>query len=371
MAGLYVHVPFCHAKCIYCDFYSVATTRRAREYVEAVAQEWRYYRREAAWPEVFTTLYLGGGTPSILSDELLQQLVAELPAATGERTIEANPEDITPERVALIRALGFNRVSLGVQSFCNEDLRFLGRRHTAHQARRAVQLLQQGGLYNISIDLIFALPDVPFERWQANVQAAVALHVPHLSAYGLTYEPRTLLEKKLRQGEVSKVSDDLYIRQYRYLIDALQAAGYEQYELSNFALPGAAARHNASYWRHVPYLGLGPGAHSFDGRRRRANVRSLPAYISALKEGRLPVEFTETLTQTDLYNEAIMLGLRTRQGVDLGYIQQRFGLERYRALLNQIVPLLHSGKLSLQGNQLTLTQEGLPVADAVIARLFS
>ncbi len=313
MAGIYVHIPFCASRCAYCDFFSTLKLEQAGAfYVEALIAEARL-RRDELRGEPIKTLYLGGGTPSQLPVALLRRLVAGLRGifdlfGLEEFTVEANPDDVTPEWCAALPPLGVNRVSMGVQSFQDDILRAIGRRHTAQQAVEAVARLREAGIRNISIDLIYGLPGQTVESWTDSVRQAIALKPQHISAYGLTYEEGTRLWQQRERGEVIEVPEEQCIEMYRILVDTLQAAGYEHYEISNFALPGYHSRHNSSYWDDTPYLGLGAAAHSYDGAVRRYNPADLQEYIDKITAG-APAYEQEELTQRERDDERVMLGL--------------------------------------------------------------
>ena len=291
MAGVYVHIPFCASRCSYCDFFSTLKLPQTGEaYVEAVVAEARLRCAELRG-EAVRTLYMGGGTPSQLPLPLLERLLAGLGevidlGSVEEFTVEANPDDVTPQWSAAVKALGVNRVSMGVQSFEDPILRAIGRRHTARQAVEAVNALRQAGIDNISIDLIYGLPGQTVASWARSVEEAIALEPQHISAYGLTYEEGTRLWRQRESGEVVEVPEEQCLEMYRTLVEMLAAAGYEHYEISNFALPGYHSRHNSSYWDETPYLGLGSAAHSYDGAVRRYNPADLQEYIATIASGK-------------------------------------------------------------------------------------
>lgn len=306
MAGLYVHIPFCKAKCAYCDFYSgPLRTFQAEEYVAALQRELDVRRSEVG---DLTTVYIGGGTPSTVPPELIAPFLA---LASGERTVEVNPEDVTFDYAERLLRAGANRVSMGVQSLSDEELKAVGRRHSASQAIAAFRTLRAVGFSNISLDLIYGLPGQTTESWRRSLDGVLELKPEHLSAYLLSYEPGTLLYARLQRGQIVEVSEDDAIEMYDYLCRMAACAGFEHYEISNFALPDYRAKHNSAYWNLTPYLGLGPGAHSFDGRIRRYNDTNLKQYMAN------PSEFTqiEQETSTECHNDQIMTALRTSDGV--------------------------------------------------------
>lgn len=374
MAGVYVHIPFCASRCSYCDFYStLRLTDAAAPYVEAVVTEARL-RRDELHGEPIKTLYLGGGTPSQLPTALLEQLVNGLGSALGldqveEFTIEANPDDVTADWCASVAALGVNRVSMGVQSFEDDILRLIGRRHTAKQAIEAVTRLREAGINNISIDLIYGLPGQTPASWAETVQQALALAPEHISAYGLTYEEGTRLWQQRERSEVTEVPEEQCLEMYRTLIDRLQAAGYEHYEISNFALPGYHSRHNSSYWHDIPYLGLGAAAHSYDGKVRRSNPCDLQQYIATVMAGGTAYE-QEELTLQERYDERVMLGLRTSDGVNGERLRQDFGDEAWQHFVSEGQRHIAAGNLRIvEGGRYVLTRDGIMVSDSVIRDL--
>lgn len=375
MSGIYIHIPFCKRRCRYCDFYSTTLLHQAEAYVEAACREMQR-RKDYLQGTQVQTLYIGGGTPSQLSPALLSRLITTAASVfqfstLTELTIEANPDDITPQWVDGVRAAVTPfcqpRISMGVQTFDDDTLRLIGRRHDAQQAIHAVELLREYGISEISIDLIYGLPGETAERWQSDLQQAVSLHVPHLSAYHLTYEKGTPLWQMRNRGEVSEVSEDRSVSDFRLLRHTLLSAGYEHYEISNFALPGHHARHNSSYWSGVPYIGIGPGAHSYDGHSRQWNQPDLARYIagtSTLEE--------ERLTPDERYDEYIMTRLRTSRGISLQEIESQFGQARRSYCLSRAQTYLLSHRLAeTSDGRIALTGEGIFVSDGIIADLFA
>ena len=312
MSGLYIHIPFCRTKCIYCDFYSMPPRMDMGQYVDALLAEFSARREEV--PAPFSTVYVGGGTPSVLPvDELLRLIrgVVPDPASIEEFTVEANPDDITPDWCGAVKAAGVSRVSLGVQSFVDAELEAVGRRHSAADALRAIDTIRQAGVEEISIDLIYGLPGQTMDSWSHSLDVAMSAGVPHLSAYTLTYEPGTRLYARRQAGKIIEATDDTIEAMYVMLVERTRRNGYCHYEISNFALPGHHARHNSSYWAGIPYLGIGAAAHSFDGRCRRWNPRSLKEYMAA-PVAAFEVEEPDGNT---LYNDAVMTALRTSHGI--------------------------------------------------------
>jgi oxygen-independent coproporphyrinogen-3 oxidase len=328
---LYVHIPFCVRRCSYCDF-SIAVRKQipAREYVNAVVRE---LNSHGDYDTDLETLYLGGGTPSLLPPDAIAALLRDLTHTirnpqsairnAGEVTLEANPEDVTPSNARAWRSAGVNRVSLGAQSFDDRVLKWMHRSHDAPRIGAAVHALRGAGIENISLDLIFALPDELARDWERDLEMAVALHPTHLSLYGLTVEPRTPLDRWISRGATSLPADDRYAEEYLFAHSRLTAAGYQFYEVSNAARDGYRSQHNSAYWSGRPYLGLGPAAHSFDGRTRRWNLSAWEAYRRAIAEGRSPVESEEVLTEEQREMERMYLGLRTAEGLPLAPASSR------------------------------------------------
>lgn len=372
MAGLYIHVPFCVKRCLYCDFYSNTEMKYKDSFVSAISREMEL-RREYLGNESLETIYFGGGTPSQLQAEDFDKIfnaIHRLFDTTNctEITLEANPDDITPEYMSALRALPFNRISMGVQSFNPEDLRFLNRRHDREQAIRAVNLCKEKGITNISIDLIYGLPGQTRQTWEANLDEAIRLDIPHLSAYHLIYEEGTALYKLLEAGKVSPVEEDISVTLFSTLIDKLTAAGYLHYEISNFARPGHFSRHNSSYWTGKKYLGLGPSAHSYNGTEREWNKSSLSLYLKGITTGIPDIE-TETLNLHTRYNDYIITGLRTMWGVNLNDIQTIFGKELYDYCLSQAASPIKQGTLIQSGHTLTLSKTGIFISDSIMSDL--
>lgn len=374
MAGVYVHIPFCASRCSYCDFFSTLRLDEVgHDYVEALIAEARLRKVELNGEPV-KTLYMGGGTPSQLPLPLLARLIDGLKAtldlnAVQEFTLEANPDDVTPEWCAAVRALGVNRVSMGVQSFQDAVLRLVGRRHTARQAIDAVASLRHAGIDNISIDLIYGLPGQTLETWAESVRQAVDLRPQHISAYGLTYEPGTRLWQQRECGEVVEASEDQYLDMYRILVGMLQMAGYEHYEISNFALPGYRSRHNSSYWNETPYLGLGAAAHSYDGTMRRSNPADLCGYIRRITSGQ-PACQVEDLAWWERYDERVMLGLRTADGVDAHRLRSDFGDKAWAHFVSEARRHIDAGNMiCTDDGRYILTSEGIVLSDSVMRDL--
>ena len=333
-------------------------------------------RRDYLNGQSISTIYLGGGTPSLLAPEPLNSILEQIREhftldADPEITLEANPDDMT-DRGQLIgwRAAGINRLSIGIQSFFDADLRWMNRAHQAQQARESIRLAQEAGFDNLSIDLIYGGPTLPDNHWEANVREAIRLGIPHLSCYALTVEPRTALDKLIRLHKREDVSTDDQARQLLLLMDWMNDAGYEHYEISNFALPNHRSRHNSAYWQGQPYLGLGPSAHSFDGASRQWNVANNARYLALLAEGNLPVAEKEVLTPVQQFNEYVMVSLRTLEGIDLSAVSRKWGTVAASRLFERADRYIRAG-LILHEERLVLTNKGRLLADGIAAELFS
>lgn len=368
MAGIYLHIPFCKSRCIYCGFFSTTSLQKRHDYVDAVVEELRQ-RRSFLANQPIDTIYFGGGTPSQLpSDELERMLDAIYHLYNvregAEVTLEGNPDDLTPSFLQRIRQMGVNRLSMGVQSFDDARLRFLHRRHTAAQAIQAVRDVQAAGFTNLSIDLMFGFPGQTLDQWKQDVQTALSLQVQHLSAYSLMYEEGTVLERMLSAGEITEVDEEVSLQMYEYLMDALEAAGYEHYELSNFALPGRQSRHNSSYWHGIPYLGVGAGAHSYDGHDRFYHLDALEPYMADV----LSLE-VEHLSDHERYDEFVFTALRTSEGLSLSALEKQFGIAAKEYCLQNAQRHLKAGLLSHTGDILCLTRHGLFISNEVMSDL--
>ena len=372
MAGIYIHVPFCKTRCAYCDFFSTTLHDLKSRYVDALCEELAM-RRNYLHDASIGTLYFGGGTPSQLSGNDFRRIFNKIEEVYDldtceEITLEANPDDLTDDYVKMLTTLPFNRISMGIQTFHEPTLQLIGRRHTAQEAIEAVRRCQQHGLSNISIDLIYGLPGETPEQWKEDLQKAFSLEVQHISAYHLTYEQGTRLWQMLQKHEIAEVDEDTSVELFRILCQEMHKAGYEHYEISNFALPGFRSRHNSAYWHEVPYLGCGPGAHSFNGDSREWNVSSLQKYIDALEQGKRDYE-QETLDKDTRYNEFIMTRLRTCEGFSLDDLQQRFGLAYHNYCQHLAAPFLKQGLLLQDEDTLRLSREGIFVSDDIISDL--
>lgn len=356
MAGLYIHIPFCKKRCLYCDFFSTTLLERRKEYVEALIREIQARKHETGEP--IRTIYLGGGTPSTLDIRDIQRLLAAIDTPEAEEiTMELNPGDATPEYLQALKKAGINRLSMGVQSFQNELLHLIGRRHNAAQAIEAVRRAQEAGFDNLSIDLMYALPTQTMAQWRADIEIALRLGIQHISCYGLMYEEGTAMTRMRDKGELTPIDEDTENAMYDYLCARLKDAGFIHYEVSNFALPGFASKHNSRYWDGTPYIGVGAGAHSYIGNIRSWNPDDLDAYLRGIQDGNL-VRESETLTDQDVYNERIMLGLRTCQGVPCKAIQTDLSAYIAKGLLRE----------TNEGN-IVATQSGIHILNRIIEDL--
>ncbi|MBQ4002603.1 MAG: radical SAM family heme chaperone HemW [Bacteroidaceae bacterium] len=365
--GLYVHVPFCQSRCIYCDFFSTTFTEWREQYVTALQREIRARRDEL--PDARArTIYIGGGTPSQLSSIQLRDIFEALQAnfelePQAEVTVEANPEDVTADWLAALRDTPVNRISLGVQTFHNDLLRFLHRRHDARRAVKAVEQCLAAGFRNLSIDLIYGLPGQDMTAWRQDVAQAFALDVTHLSAYALMFEEGTALYDMRQKGAVREADEELSLDMYCWLQDEAARRGWEHYEISNFCRPGFFSRHNKSYWLGLPYLGFGPGAHSYDGQRvRRWNYADLKDYV---RDAGNPRFESETLSDDELYNEYVMTRLRLPEGVDLTALST----ENRTYFLRMAQPHIDGNRLTFSENHVSLSRTGLFVSNDIISDL--
>ncbi len=368
MTGVYIHIPFCASRCVYCGFYSTTGVAWRDRYVGALCREMAM--RQIA--DGVSTIYIGGGTPSQLTPSQLRDLFRGITEAYGavgddvEVTMECNPDDVTPAFVEVLRDLPVNRVSMGAQTFDEQRLRFLRRRHTAEEVYRAVDNLRGAGIENISIDLIFGFPNETLEDWEQDLTRAIAIGATHLSAYSLAYEEGTPLYNMLQSGKVSEIDEEVSLAMYDRLIDRLAEAGYEHYEISNFAQPGYRSRHNSSYWHEVPYLGIGAAAHSYNLRQRSWNVSDVQTYVRAIEAGKLPSE-VETLDLTTRYDDLVTTALRTREGIDLSHVRRDYGDTYYQYLLKTAEPLVQRGLVTIDNTHLALTRKGLFISDDVMS----
>jgi oxygen-independent coproporphyrinogen-3 oxidase len=390
MAGIYFHIPFCKTRCLYCDFFSSTDINEKEKYVDALCQE-LLERKSYIKGHSIDTIYFGGGTPSQLPAKDFEKIFKLLPKELGARckvqgdtimkvpnrapctvhrvpievTLEANPDDITPEYLESLKNLPFNRISLGIQSFHDDELKFLNRRHDAQSAIRAVQLCQEKGFENISIDLMYGLPNQSMKRWKSTIRQAIDLNIQHLSAYHLIYEEGTKLYELVEQGQVHPVDEELSVQLFEILIDTLTDAGFEHYEISNFAKPGYHSRHNSAYWNGTPYLGIGASAHSYNGTSRQWNKKVHGAGYTVHEPE------VEILDEKAVFNDFIITRLRTMKGISLDELQALFGEEKKVYCLKQAQKFLSNQLLEIVDNQLRLTRKGIFVSDGIMSELMN
>lgn len=385
MAGIYIHIPFCESRCIYCDFYSTTSLKWKDDYVDALCKEMELRPAIQALGDNYPieTIYLGGGTPSQLSDGHLQQIFTKLKETYGdlfsknmEITMECNPDDVTPDFCKTLGKLPVNRVSMGAQTFSDQKLQFLRRRHNTTEVKEAVSLLRKTGIENISIDLMFGFPKENIEDWKYDILQALQLGVEHISAYSLMYEEGTPLYKMLEQGKIEEIDEELSRNMYDTLVDMLTISGYEHYEISNFAKPGYCSRHNSSYWNETPYIGLGAAAHSYRRARNQSgkmevtrswNINNIQQYINSIHQAILPSE-KEYLDLATRYNDLITTALRTSNGIDLKKTEKEFGKSYLEKLLHEANNKIQRGlmKIDNKNYRLSLTREGIYISDDIM-----
>ena len=372
MAGIYIHIPFCKRRCIYCDFFSTTQSEKKSAYVRALCRELEM-RQDYVGGEEIETIYLGGGTPSQLTEEELKAIFSSIyhiykVKTNAEITLEANPDDLKPEYVAMLRQLPVNRISMGIQTFQEETLKLLHRRHTATQAIEAFRRCREAGFQNISIDLMYGLPGETLETWKEDLRQAINLRPEHISAYHLIYEEDTALWRLREQHCVEEADEELSVSLFTTLIDRLTEAGYQHYEISNFCLSGMHSRHNSSYWTGKKYLGCGPSAHSFNGVSRQWNVASLEGYIKGVEEGVLDYE-VEELDLYTRYNDFVLTSIRTAWGMPLSKLRSEFGEDLYSYCMRMAKPHEDQGVLENREGVLRLTRKGIFVSDGIMSDL--
>lgn len=371
MSGIYIHIPFCKQACHYCDFHFSTSLKKKGTLVDALCKE--LVLRKGEIPEEVETIYFGGGTPSLLSQEELQQIFDTIylnfsVAEDAEITLEANPDDLTEEKIEQLSASPINRLSIGVQSFFEEDLQLMNRAHNASEAMDCIEFAKKH-FDNISIDLIYGIPGLSKERWKENLNKALELEIPHISSYALTVEDRTALRSLIDKGKIAPVEEELAREHYELMIEVLEEAGFDNYEFSNFGKPGYFSRNNTAYWFGKPYLGIGPSAHSFDGTSRKWNVRNNTLYIKSIEKKEIPLEM-EVLSTTDRYNEYVMTRLRTKWGIYLPEVAENFGADYKDYLLKEAENFLSDGLLILKENSLHISKKGKFLSDGIAAELF-
>ena len=373
MSGIYIHVPFCKSKCAYCNFFSLVTEKKVDDYVEALKKE-IVDRRSYLGDELVETIYFGGGTPSLLPTKYVEEILELLHKnyniiSTPEITLEINPDTIDKEKMFALKQLGVNRMSIGIQSFHDDDLRYLGRRHDSRHAMQVLEDLKAVDFEKITLDLIYGMPTLTEEKWNKNLDIFFSTGITHLSAYALTVEPKTILGQKIEKGELQGVSEEETILHYDVLVERTKVNGFEHYEISNFAKDGCRSQHNSIYWKDVKYLGLGPSAHSYDGNSRQWNVSNLTKYIQLVGNSEEYYE-KEILTLDDKFNEYVMTSLRTSWGCDIEKIERDYGKSYASHFLKNVKRYLEMGEMLMDAGKYSLTENGKLFADGIAADLF-
>ena len=372
MAGIYIHIPFCRKACTYCNFHFSTNHQLINQVIDSIGLEMSLQSKYLSTP--IETIYLGGGTPSLLNRSQLETILNKIGSIftvmpNSEVTLEANPDDINEEQLNAWVELGINRLSIGIQSFRDQDLQWMGRAHNATQALNCIKLAQKAGIENISIDLIYGIPGLSDADWSNNIDLAISSGVPHLSCYALTVEPKTALAYKIIQQAIPDVDATHQANHFHILQEKIALAGFEQYEISNFSLPGKRSNHNSNYWSGKHYLGLGPSAHSFNGLSRQWNISNNALYIQSLAKGIIPFEL-ENLTLTQQVNEYIMTALRTIEGIQANKINAIAGKLIFDEILADAKPYIKEGLINMQNDQLCLSANGKFMADGIAANLF-
>jgi putative oxygen-independent coproporphyrinogen III oxidase len=370
MAGIYIHIPFCKKICNYCDFYHIISSGDHSQFLNALSRE-AELRQNYAGNEPVSTIYIGGGTPSVLSADELKNVLDGVKKhfsveQSCETTIELNPDDITLQYQKDLKKAGFNRISLGVQSWRDEDLKMLNRRHTAEQAVKALQDTFRAGFENVTIDLIYGIPGMSLKAWESNLEQSLRYDIKHLSAYHLTIEPGTVFGKMKEKGLFEEAGEEKSNSEFNILVKKMESAGFIHYEISNFGKPGYFSIHNSNYWKQVPYIGLGPSAHSFSGYSRQWNVSDLNKYIIGVNEGSSYFE-KEDLDLKTRFNEYIMTSLRTMWGIDLDYLEKTFEKESYDYVINLSGKFINYGMMKMDEKYLVLTNQGKMISDNIIS----
>lgn len=368
MAGIYLHIPFCKSKCAYCNFFSVVSEKQRVDFLDALKNE-AVERKDYLGGEDMRTIYFGGGTPSLLKPSeiagILEVLYKNFKIIDNpEITLEANPDTVSKESLSELKSLGINRLSVGIQSFFDDDLQYLSRKHDSRHARQVLDWAQEVGFQEVTMDLIYGIPTLTDDKWRQNLEIFFTTGINHLSAYALTVEEKTALEQRINNGAAAPVDEDAVVRQYKILVELAENQGFEHYEISNFARPGHYSKHNCIYWKGEKYLGLGPSAHSFDGVSRQWNVASVKDYCDDYSFEK------EELTIDDRYNEYIMTSLRTMWGVDVNHIRENFGIECSERFEKKIKRYIAGKKIYQKGSKYILNDDGMLFADGIAAELF-
>lgn len=373
MAGIYIHFPFCKQKCNYCNFFSVANRKNMNKFSEHLIKE-LVLQKTYLQQEVVKTIYFGGGTPSLLSSEEIKDILETIQgnyfvSENPEITLEANPENLTIEILKSLKKIGINRLSIGVQSFNEEDLLYLGRNHSGNRALQTIKDAQNASFSNLSVDFIYGIPTLNVAGLEKNLQIVESLHIPHISAYCLTVEYQTPLALMIQKSNKLPINEEEAVKQFRFLMKWMKAHNYQHYEISNFCLNNFYSKHNTSYWTGEKYLGIGPSAHSFNGNSRQWNISDIQTYISGITEGEVITD-KESLSLSDLYNEFVMTSIRTQWGCDLQIVANRFGKEKMEYLLKEANIYIKNKWLIREGEVLFLSEEGKLYADRIASTLF-
>ncbi|MFV0231631.1 radical SAM family heme chaperone HemW [Empedobacter falsenii] len=372
MAGIYIHIPFCKQKCSYCDFHFSTNLHNKSNLVKAINKELLLRKNEISQP--FETIYFGGGTPSILSEIELESIFETIfknysTQNLKEVTLEANPDDLNQEKLKFLKSTPINRFSIGVQSFFEEDLQLMNRAHNAQEAERSIKLVQDFGFDNITIDLIYGSSTTTNDMWMKNLQQAINLNVPHISSYALTVEEKTILDHQIKKGITKPVDEDRQNEQFQLLVDTLTSNNFIQYEISNFGKENYFSLHNSNYWKGIHYMGIGPSAHSYNGKSRAWNIANNTKYIQAINQNNLPQEI-EVLNEAERFNEMIMIGLRTIYGIDVDRINSEFSQPILDLFYQEINQLIKENLIIKQENKIILKPESKFFADGIASRLF-
>ncbi len=373
MAGIYLHIPFCKRKCAYCDFYSVANKSNIENFVNAICMEIKQ-QSEYLDGEKIQTIYFGGGTPSMLSsnhvEKILEEIYKYFPVEqNNEITLEANPDDLNEKYLKSIFTIGVNRLSVGIQSFNDLDLQLMRRKHTVNQAINSITEAQKVGFKNISIDLIYGLPDFTLKKWEENIDQAIKLNIQHISAYHLTIEPNTLFQKLQKNQKLNLPNEKESLEQFQLLVEKTKENGFLHYEISNFAKDGSISLHNTNYWMNIKYLGLGPSAHSYNLTSRQWNISNLRAYLDSITKGKIPFE-VEILEEKEKYNDYMITSLRTMWGLDTEKLEKVFDKKYLRYFLSKTENLIKENLLKKTGNNFILTEKGIFISDNIIGSFF-
>ncbi|MEO6905967.1 MAG: radical SAM family heme chaperone HemW [Ginsengibacter sp.] len=386
MAGIYIHIPFCKQACYYCNFHFTTSLAFKSEMIQSLIKEIEIRsgslkgnsENETAIilseNEKIETIYFGGGTPSLLSQNELYSIISAIKenyiiAADAEITFEANPDDITFDKLSEWKNVGINRLSIGIQSFIERDLKWMNRAHNATQALDCIKLAREAGFNNFSIDLIFGTPRLTNGEWKKNIETAIELDIPHISSYALTVESKTALQRMIQLKIKENINPDDQAEQYSILMKTLRGAGYEHYEISNFAKTDFRSKHNSSYWQSKKYIGFGPSAHSYDGKMRMWNKSNNRIYINSLRQNFIPCE-KEILTESQRINEYVMTSLRTIEGLDLNFVENNFSLKQKDRIENSVIKKIKKENYFLENNKIVLSDEGNLFADAIAVELF-